>query len=76
MTYMSDWGAAASLSELLWENDGGILYFDFTPSDTTIPSCAGSFYAVAGTFGGDGDSLWTSTASMPCVEKPVLTPPV
>ena len=74
MTFMSDWGTTPSLSELLWDNDGAPLFFEFTPSDTSIPKATGEFYAVAGTFGGDGDSLWTSTQSMPCVEKPVLTP--
>jgi len=74
LTYMSDWGQTDSLSELLWDNDGDLLFFEFTPSDNSIPECAGQFYAVAGTFGGDGDSLWTTTSSLPCFEKPVLTP--
>mgnify|MGYP001818057825 CR=1 FL=1 len=76
MSFMSDWGATPSLSQLLWDNDGGVLFFTFDPSDATIPAASGSFYAVAGTFGGEGDSLWVNTASMPCVEKPTLTPPV
>lgn len=74
MAFMSDWGVTPSLSQLLWDNDGETLYFDFTPDDTSIPAAAGQFFAVAGTFGGEGDSLWVNTASMPCVEKPVLTP--
>ncbi len=76
MSFLSDWGATPSLSQLLWDNDGETLFFTFVPDDTTIPSCAGEFYAVAGTFGGEGDSLWTNTGSMPLVEKPTLTPPV
>ena len=74
MAFLSDWGATASLSELLWDNDGDVLHFKFTPSDATIPEATGTFYAVAPTFGGEGDSLWTSTGSMPCPEKPTLTP--
>jgi hypothetical protein len=70
---MSDFGATPSLSELLWDNDGDPLYYTFTPDDTTIPEATGQFYAVAGTFGGPGDDLWTTTGSMPCVAKPVLT---
>ena len=76
MSFMSDWGATPSLSQLLWDNDGEVLFFTFDPSDDTIPAASGSFYAVAGTFGGEGDSLWVNTASMPCTEKPTLTPPV
>ena len=73
MAFLSDFGATASLSDLLWDNDGEILHFKFTPSDVTIPEATGTFYAVAPTFGGEGDSLWTSTGSMPCPEKPTLT---
>ena len=76
MTYMTDWGETASLSQLLWDNDGDVLYFEFVPEDNTIPQCAGQFYAVAGNFGGEGDNLWTSTGSMPCVDKPTITPQV
>lgn len=76
MAFLSDWGETSSLSELLWDNDGELLYFTFTPDVTSIPTCAGQFYAVAGTFGGEGDSLWTTTANMPLVEKPTLTPQV
>ena len=77
LTHMQDYGAAAgeSLSQLLWDNDGALLYFDYTPTDVTASSCAGSFYAVAGDYGGDGQGLWTSTDEMPCPEKPTLTPP-
>jgi hypothetical protein len=74
LSFMSDWGATPSLSELLWDNDGAPLYYEFTPDDATIPSASGRFYAVAGTFGGPGDGLWASSVSLPCVAKPVLTP--
>ena len=74
ITYMTDWGVSPSLSELLWDNDGDPLFFEFTPTDTNIPSAAGQFYAVAGAFGGTGDGLWTASSTLPCVEKPVLTP--
>ena len=79
LSFMSDFGASPSLSELLWDNDGQTLYYEFTPDDVTIPIATGQFWAVAGTFGGPGDGLWVSTVSLPCVEKPVLTaqePPV
>ena len=74
MAFLSDWGATASLSQLLWDNDGELLTFVFIPTDVLIPQATGEFYAVAPTFGGEGDSLWTSTGSMPCPAKPEITP--
>jgi len=74
LTYLTDWGATNSLSQLLWDNDGQTMFIEFTPTDETIPALTGEFYAIAGSFGGDGDSLWTATGSMPMVEKPTLTP--
>jgi len=73
LAFLSDWGETTSLSQLLWDNDGSLLYFDFAP-DAGTTTCTGSFYAVAGAYGGDGDSLWTSTVNMPCPEKPTITP--
>jgi hypothetical protein len=74
IAYLTDWGATKSLSKLLWDEDGNEIFFVFTPQDTTIPVASGSCYAIAGNFGGEGDSLWVSTGSMPCPEKPTLTP--
>jgi hypothetical protein len=74
-TYMTDFGQAG-ISDLLWDNDGEVIYFEFTPDDTTIPIAEGQCYAVAGQFGGPGDGLWTATVSLPCVAKPTLTPQV
>ncbi len=75
-TFMQDWGETASLSELLFNNDGSLLYWEFEPTDTTAGSWAGTCWAVAGDVGGEGQGLWTSTEEMPCPEKPVYTPAV
>ena len=75
MDYVTDWGnAAGSLSQLLWDNDGEQLYFTFTPADANMPDCAGSFWGVAGPFGGPGNDVWTGSGTMPCPEKPTITP--
>ena len=71
MTFMQDWGETSSLSQLLWDNDGELLYFEFTPDAGGI-DCVGSFYAIGGSFGGGGDQVWTTTASMPCPAQPVV----
>ena len=75
MEFITDWGnpGGESLSQLLWDNDGDLLYFEFAPTDTDMPNIAGSFWAVAGPFGGPGNDVWTATATMPCPEKPVIT---
>ena len=74
LAWLSDWGATNSLSQLLWDNDGSTLFIEMTPDDANIPTMEGEFYAIAGTFGGEGDSLWTSSQSMPMTTKPTLTP--
>ena len=74
ITYMQDWGETLSLSQLLFDADGTELFFEFTPNDTTVPSCAGSFSAVAGDYGGEGQGLWTNTSDLPMQDKPTITP--
>ena len=75
MTFLQDWGETGSLSQLLWDNDGDLLYFIFTP-DVSGTDCTGSYYAVGGSFGGAGDQAWTTTANMPCPAQPVVAPVV
>ncbi len=78
MEWLSDWGANSSLSKLLWDNDGSPLYYSFEPDQTTnpgAPTATGQLIAIAGTFGGPGDNVWTNSQPMPCVAKPVLTDP-
>jgi len=75
LTFMQDWGSTPSLSELLFENDGDELFFTFVPEDVTVPSAAGTFSASAGTYGGEGEGLWVTTANMPMPAAPTLTPP-
>ena len=74
MSYLTDWGATDSLSQLLWDNDGKLLYFVFTPTDPEMPDASGQFWAIAGPFGGPGNDVWTGTGTMPCPEKPTITP--
>ena len=76
LAYLEDWGEASSLSQFLWDNDGTRVFFEHIPDDTTVPSVAGECWAVSGSYGGDGDGLWTTTAALPCVGKPTITPPV
>jgi len=76
LTWLSDWGSDVtnSLSQLLWDNDGEPLYFEFTPEAATLPTATGQVIGQAGTFGGPGDNIWQNTTSLPCTAKPVLTP--
>ena len=74
MEYLTDWGNTDSLSQLLWDNDGELLYFVFAPADPAMPNCSGTFWAVAGPFGGPGNDVWTGSGTLPCPEKPTITP--
>ncbi len=75
MTYAQDWGETVSLCQLMFDNDGtGTLFFEYTPNDTTVPSCAGEFWALAPDFGGAGQNLWTTSDDLPMITKPTLTP--
>ena len=73
ITYMQDWGEADSLSELLYAEDGNLLYFEFDPTDTSAGTWDGTCYAVAGDVGGEGQGLWVSSEELPCPAKPTYT---
>ena len=72
--FMQDWGASPSLSELLMNNDGEDLQFEFTPTDTSLPKASGTCKAVAGAFGGPAGEAWTASASLPVIGTPTMTP--
>jgi hypothetical protein len=74
MGILSDWGAVPSISQLLWDSDGSLLFFSFVPEDPAMPDADGQFWAVAAPFGGPGNDVWTATGTMPCPEKPTVTP--
>ena len=74
LSAISDFGSTPSLAELLFDNDGTILFFEFTPDDLDVPDATGSFYAVAAPFGGEGAGLWQYTLTLQMPEQPVLTP--
>jgi hypothetical protein len=74
MQFMQDWGQVVSLSQTLFDADGTELAFIYTPTDVTVPTAEGVFWAVAGDYGGTGQQLWVSTDDMPMVEKPTITP--
>ncbi len=74
MEYLTDWGNTDSLSQLLWDNDGDLLHFVFAPADPAMPNCSGTFWSVAGPFGGPGNDVWTGSGTLPCPEKPTITP--
>lgn len=76
LEYMQDWGNTASLSELLNDNDGEPIFFNFVPDAVEVPSASGSCFAVAGDFGGEGQGLWVSTDELPLIGTPVYTPQV
>jgi hypothetical protein len=71
--YLQDWGATDSLSQLLFDNDGEVLDFEFAPANDSVPMAKGSFYASAGAFGGDAGSAWQSSGSCPLTAAPTFT---
>lgn len=74
--YLQDWGAADSISELFFENDGKEIFFSFVPDVPTVPTASGSFNCQAGNYGGDAGSSWVSTGTCGLTAKPTITPPV
>ena len=76
LSYAQDWGETNSLSELLFDNDGQTLFYDFKPDDATVGHWDGELYAVSGDIGSEGQALWVTSNSLPCVAKPTHTPAV
>lgn len=72
--YLQDWGAADSLSQMLYDNDGKVLDFTFTPDDASVPEATGQFYALAGAYGGPAGEAWQSSGQCPLVAAPAITP--
>lgn len=80
LSWLADWGAADSLSQFAWDNDGTAVWFRFTDDGSAAAGAAttaeGQAYVAAGGFGGtfgDGSASQT-TASWPCVDKPDIGP--
>jgi hypothetical protein len=74
--YLQDWGAAQSISQFFFDNDAQLVYFEFAPDIPTVPVASGSFYAVAGAYGGDAGTSWTHTGTMALEGIPTFTAPV
>jgi len=78
LAWLDDW-TVDGLSQFAWQNDGKEVWFELTP-DTAVAAqkITGHAYASAGGYGGTfGDgSAAVSTATWPCVEKPVVPAPV
>jgi hypothetical protein len=74
--YLQDWGAANSISQFFFDNDGSEVFFSFVPDVPEVPTATGSFNCMAGSYGGDAGSSWTSTGTCGMVAPPTFTPPV
>lgn len=74
--YLQDWGSANSLSQFLFDNDASLVFYSFTPDVPDVPVASGSFYAVAGPYGGDAGTSWQSTGTMAHEGVPTFTAPV
>lgn len=79
LAWLQDWTApGGGLSGYAYTNDGLPVWFELVP-DTTQPTvkATGQAYVVAGDIGGTfGDgSAAASTATWPCLDKPVVTVP-
>lgn len=71
LSILQDWGAATSVSEFLYDNDGVVVWFKHDPAGSG-PSVTGSCYAVSGGWGGPADDNWVDDLTMPCVGKPTI----
>lgn len=74
--YLQDWGATKSISQFLFDNDGKEVFFSFVPDVATVPTATGSFYAQAGSFGGDAGTSWDFSGTCGMNGKPTFTPGV
>jgi hypothetical protein len=72
LTYLQDWGNAASLSQYLFDNDTMEAEFEIHIASDPVPMATGVVRVVAGSYGGDFSQPLTSTVTMPCQEKPVI----
>jgi hypothetical protein len=74
--YLQDWGAVNSISQFLFDNDGSEVFFSFVPDVPEVPTATGSFYAQAGSFGGDAGTSWDFSGTCGMNGKPTFTAPV
>jgi len=74
--YLQDWGATESISQFLFDNDGQEVFFSFAPDVPTVPTATGSFFAQAGSYGGDAGSSWDFSGTCGLNGVPTFTPPV
>ncbi|MET0911033.1 MAG: hypothetical protein ABWZ99_16325 [Ilumatobacteraceae bacterium] len=74
--YLQDWGAANSISQFFFDNDGQEVFFSFAPDVTDVPTASGSFNCMAGSYGGDAGSSWDFSGTCGLVGTPTFTPPV
>ena len=76
--YLQDWGQATnSISKLFFENDGKILFFEFDPTQATpfaVPKALGSFYAMAGSYGGPAGDTWVFSGTCSMTGPPTFSP--
>lgn len=74
--YLQDWGATPSISQFMFDNDGELVYFTFDPTVEDVPSVAGSFWCVAGAYGGDAGTSWAYSGTCALEGVPTFTAPV
>jgi len=76
LTYLQDWGDAASVSQYLYDNDGqqGV-DFEMSGIATTgnTVTVTGVCTIVAGDYGGEAGTPLQATVSLPCDGKPTIT---
>jgi len=75
LTWLQDWGQTDSLSQYLWDNAGQEVEFEIALDQTTgFPVASGLVRAVEGQYGGDFANPLSATVTLPCSDKPTLTP--
>lgn len=74
--YLQDWGSDMSISEFMFANDARLVFFEFAPDVPTVPVASGSFWCVAGSYGGDAGTSWTYSGTCAVEGVPVFTAPV
>jgi len=73
LSILQDWGASASVSEFLFDNDGASVWVKHDPAGSSEPTFTANVYAVAGGWGGAADESWVDDLTLPCVATPTYT---
>jgi hypothetical protein len=76
LDFLQDYGAASSLAEFAFDNDGALVFFAYEPDDPAVKGIKGQCYVTAGNYGGPAGDVWQASVTWQCPTRPTLVPPV